>query len=481
MADTGNTSSDPSGRSGKNSNGTTTVSFTTSDGQTIAQNELNREAKNAADGTIFTITDPNIVYEINSTTKIPVLNSKGQFTGTFVENSQAARQAYSAKGATFNNSQNIGLKVAGDPNASWYKGYFQLPAPPVPPSTGKKTGKGPKGTTPTPPATPPETVDPNKWSWNLPPHKWSLPRTLSGNDFSSAPLKQHSDMYRRGRIWWKWNDPSIQLTQNAGGGATDKYITTKNGNNTQFGFQFLWNPTDFNTAVSVQMDSTPSAGDRFLGGAGFFPGTESITITIHLDRTNDFAAAASKLSTPNTDTNNPNSQVAYGKTLLPFVTRDQVQDFIPFYTQGTGFTSSTNVGGIDMQDKLVDLFQRGTIADLEFLYRTINGVGPAGSTTQAWVNGRGQKTADIGFLQPTLVNIDIGPLSYAGYVNNLSVTHKMFTVDMIPISTDVTMSLQLLATAGIQNQAQKATVTATTAAPIDTSASTTSTATTPVK
>jgi len=104
-----------------------------------------------------------------------------------------------------------------------------------------------------------------------------------------------------------------------------------------------------------------------------------------------------------------------------------------------------------VEDKLVDLFQRGTLADIEYLYKAINGAGP-GSTASGgdyWKNTRGTITADIGFLMPTLLNIDVGPLSYVGYVTSMSVNHIMFTQDMIPIRSTVNISFNLLATAGL--------------------------------
>jgi hypothetical protein len=81
----------------------------------------------------------------------------------------------------------------------------------------------------------------------------------------------------------------------------------------------------------------------------------------------------------------------------------------------------------------------------------INGPGPGGtsSANDHWKNGRGIITADIGFLMPTLLNIDVGPLSYIGYVTSMSVNHTMFTQDMIPIQSTVNISLNLLATAGL--------------------------------
>jgi hypothetical protein len=103
-----------------------------------------------------------------------------------------------------------------------------------------------------------------------------------------------------------------------------------------------------------------------------------------------------------------------------------------------------------MSKKLIDLFQRGTIADIEYLFRAINGPGPSGAADNTeWMNGRGVKTADIGWLMPTLLHVDIGPLAYEGYVTALNVNHVAFTPNMTPIRSDVTVSINLLATASL--------------------------------
>jgi hypothetical protein len=293
---------------------------------------------------------------------------------------------------------------------------------------------------PAPIAPTPEYSNPSEWKWNLPPHKWSLPLVQRLGDEKNFSFGQDNEKYRRGRIWWKASDPSIDLVT---GSANTKVIRDKNAER-RFGFQFLWNPEAFGTTVSVSMDVTPTAQDRFLGGAGFFPATEGITFNIRLDRTNDFACAAARFNRPTNSINVSN----IGAPVASYITTDQVRGLEEFYKHGIA-SLSDSARGLSIEDKLVDLFTRGTIADLEFLYRAINGIGPSGSLGDQWINARGIATADIGFLQPTLLNIDIGPLSFNGYVNNLAVTHIAFTPDMVPIRTDVTISLQLLSTAGL--------------------------------
>ena len=82
------------------------------------------------------------------------------------------------------------------------------------------------------------------------------------------------------------------------------------------------------------------------------------------------------------------------------------------------------------------------MSDIEFIFKMINGDGANGAT---WTNALGRKTADINFLAPTPVAVQFGPnadsLSYVGWVESISVSHQMFTEDMIPIHSEVTINM----------------------------------------
>jgi hypothetical protein len=205
------------------------------------------------------------------------------------------------------------------------------------------------------------------------------------------------------------------------------------------------------------METTPDVKDMFLSLVAAFPATETITFNIVLDRTNDFACANAKFERPGLNTSNiygvPAAQVSQyrpdqsydNKVTERGLLRNSVREFSEYYSGNTSFQTSAE----ELEDKLIDLFERGTISDVEYLYRAINGPG-TGDTV--WTNRRGIQTADIGFLMPTLLNIDIGPLAYKGYVTSLGVQHMRFTPDMIPISTNVSISLNVLATAGLTSR-----------------------------
>jgi hypothetical protein len=306
--------------------------------------------------------------------------------------------------------------------------------------------------------------------WNLPPHKWSQP-TVAKSDVNFMPSgyakKASDDKYRRGRIWWKAN-PDVSLTNSgdsAGSAQTALKQTLSVIDNYNFGFQFLWNPEAFSTGVAVTMEATPNVNDQWLGAAGLFPATETIGFTIFLDRTNDFAFASSLFGRPTNLKSSPPQNTgftgadyalrtsSYGNDFINMLSINEkvLNNIVSFYkpTNGTGFIQTDK----DITEKLKDLYQRGTLADLEFLYRAINGKGTSSASgSNLWRNPRGIATADIGWLMPSLVNIDIGPLSYVGWVTNISVNHTGFTQDMIPIRSAVTIAFNLLATAGVSNK-----------------------------
>jgi|LauGreDrversion4_2_1035121.scaffolds.fasta_scaffold61131_2 hypothetical protein len=352
---------------------------------------------------------------------------------------------------------NQSVKIKG-PDGNWlfYRGYYIPKVKPVvvKPNVDNKP-------------IPLKPSSPHEYRWNLPPHKWSLP-VLPSNDPNFMPTGYNrppsQDRYRRGRLWWKSNDPNLSIGTSTDN-AKNNSLASGNGDNNKYGFQFLWNPEKFTTAVQVNMDATPSAQDRFIGGPGYFPATEVLSMTIRIDRTNDFACAASMFDRPtwaaplvtgptrgSADANDAVLAAARKAAAAAqnFVDKSQVSKFIKYYRVNGSFAQDESNASIEA--KLIDLYQRGTLADIEFLLRAINGAGPGSSKNGkpiTWANGRGIATADIGFLIPTVLNIDVGPLSYQGYVTSLSIEHGAFTQDMIPIRSDLTVSFNLLATVGL--------------------------------
>jgi hypothetical protein len=316
-----------------------------------------------------------------------------------------------------------------------------------------KVKKKPKPDTPKIGTTPDSTKKPTLglyyYQWNLPPHKWSLPVDPTKSLAKGTVVDQQKRMmtlgnaprYRRGRIYWYSRVGSRVINEL-------KYNDGVNLNDPRYGFQFMWNPDSYTTSVAVNMDITPSWKDKFVDVVGAFPSGEYLNLTVRLDRTNDFACIKSipkSVASPVflrdvSDGVDPNKGLYEAQGLITYESLAGNYINSNFYAPNQSFDGFT--GKAKKKDKIIELQQLGTLADLEYLYKAINGPG--------WTNAAtGRKTSDIGFLSPTLLRIDLGPVSYLGYVNNMTVNHTSFSKEMIPLRTDVSLQFNLMATAGI--------------------------------
>jgi len=264
----------------------------------------------------------------------------------------------------------------------------------------------------------------NGYKWNLPPHQWSLPVEPSNDPMVRDPATQAigaTHKYRRGRIYWYArvdNDYVTSGTYNNGSSSTDP----------RYGFQFMWNPTQISTSVATNLSVTPSFADKFASVVGAFPSGQALSVSVPLDRTNDFACLNSLNVTGNTLANTTLTPTNVGPLLRNL-------GYNPNHSFDYGFAET-------LVEKVIQLVRYGTTADIEYLYKAINGPG--------WTNvATGRDTSEIGFLRPTLLRIDLGPLSYLGYVSALNVTHTKFTKGMIPMASTMEIQFNLMATAGL--------------------------------
>jgi len=265
------------------------------------------------------------------------------------------------------------------------------------------------------------------YQWNLPPHQWSMPIEPSRDPLvvnSEKLIEGSSHKFRRGRIYWYSRVDSSYLTSKT-------YNSGSDNKDPRYGFQFLWNPSQIETQVAMNLSVTPSFADKFVSVAGAFPSGEYLSFTLRIDRTNDFACIKSipKGSSPQ---KYPNDVTTY--------------DLLARFYAKSSFYSAAHSLDADFSKtftkKIKDLQKYGTLADIEYLYKAINGPG--------WVNqATGRKSSDIGFLSPTLLRVDIGPLSYLGYVNSMAISHISFSKNMVPMISEVSIQFNLMATAGL--------------------------------
>lgn len=284
------------------------------------------------------------------------------------------------------------------------------------------------------------------YKFNLPPHAWSLAvptgitEALPGRTRTGVINRNTiTDKDRRGKLWryarladLEESDSSVNpakygpnIGRNPGAAIplfppktpppVDKnkeYQSQLNEERkkTDFGFQFLWNPTKYQASVGVSQNVTPAASDS-LAFLNLFQGTGSLTFEIQINRVNDFACFKSTSS----------------RALL-----------LNYY--GTSY-GEINAEMVD------DLMNRGTLSDIEYLYKAING-----SNLRNVAN---KDTADIGIIIPTLMRVDIGPYSQVGIIASLTISHELFTQSMIPIVSNVSINMQLLSSYGFGVQGDK--------------------------
>lgn len=262
------------------------------------------------------------------------------------------------------------------------------------------------------------TTQPIGYKFNLPPHNWSLPvRPITVDTLTVGTTNDQAfHGLRRGRLWY-WVGANNAAITNSG---------SANGLNlvdTSWGFQFLWNPNTISTSVARNMDITPSSADTLRVVAGVFPGQETVSLSVIIDRTNDFACIKAYKGV------NFSEFAGYYKAAYPGASTEQ-----------------------NVSDQIDKLMAQGTMADLEYLFKAING---SGNGTLEWTNLLGKKTANVGYLAPTLLGIQLGPtldnLSYVGWASNISINHTAFTEDMVPIRTEVGISIQCFAGSGLQS------------------------------
>jgi hypothetical protein len=101
-------------------------------------------------------------------------------------------------------------------------------------------------------------------------------------------------------------------------------------------------------------------------------------------------------------------------------------------------------GGAYPKQEIEALGHRGTGWDLEYLFRTMNG-DPWTDTDQLW---HGRETSDFGVLFPfpIIVAIGDGPRTrrIRGTVTNITFNHTMFSPGMVPIRTELDISIARL-------------------------------------
>lgn len=196
---------------------------------------------------------------------------------------------------------------------------------------------------------------------------------------------------------------------------TNPLVPALRENGINYGFQFHYNPG----SVQMEYGGPPPtdvtllmSGREKFNSYGPMSGGGSIGISIILNRINDM-----KYFDPNT-----------GKLKA-------------------GVSPNMFAGRAPDARELGDIYNRGTMYDMEFLFRTLLGYEVTSSL------GRGmswdKKTADVGWVGGKPIEVHLGKsLRYLARVVNISITHVLFTERMVPTFSEVNIQLQRIPDVG---------------------------------
>lgn len=231
--------------------------------------------------------------------------------------------------------------------------------------------------------------------------------SLSPQQNTSNLTISGSDNYSQGLDAWTSTTASkgvIQMDVNSAFSlANSKTYQNKSYDGNLYGFKFLYNPKE------VAMTWGVAEGQNWEGiAAGLDPGTapsaalqnSTISFSLLLNRTADIGYLdANGIKTGVTD---------------------------PYPTFAC--TKPKN-------QELAELYEKGTMYDMEYLFRTLTGLN---STTYSGFKG---DTADQGWLQGFAVELHLGNrMRYLVRVTNVEVNHAMFDERMVPILSYVNLT-----------------------------------------
>ena len=193
--------------------------------------------------------------------------------------------------------------------------------------------------------------------------------------------------------------------------------------------------TSFNTAVMSGLASGAKYDDQ-LYGFRFLYNPKEVAMTWGLAEGVNWEAVQTGLdkSTP-ISTGLLNSTISFSLLLnrmgdMQYLNEDglrpEVKNPYPAFNRSKGKS---------LNKELSEVYKRGTMYDLEYLFKTIMGIN---STYKSGLNG---ETADKGWLQGIPVDLHLGDgLRYQVRIGSLDVNHSIFNDRMVPILSTVNIT-----------------------------------------
>lgn len=181
--------------------------------------------------------------------------------------------------------------------------------------------------------------------------------------------------------------------------------TADAGDNHNYGFQFQYNPgtvaMSYFTSPNVDVTMMTS-GQEMFNLAGVSGSQGSVSFQVIINRMFD----------------------------MSYYTPDGVLK--------PGIDASSIYAKVPAADEYKDIYNKGTMYDVEFLLRVL-----MGTTMSSYL--RGERTADMGWLPAMPVELHLGKsLRYLGTVNSLSLNHMIFNERMVPMLTTLDIAFARL-------------------------------------
>lgn len=229
----------------------------------------------------------------------------------------------------------------------------------------------------------------------------------------------------------RWRDGILVLNADQ---TVSKSHTTR-----RWGFRFHYNPSTWSQSSAIAQDIDLTTYSQTGGNLLLPTAFSTVDLTVYLNRIVELstdvdpadpegvARRAHQLSSG--DFNLGSGDGAPQASINPV-------GLAGSYFDWNGSTPLALTSGYStVEDKVSEVLKKGTLADLEYLYRAANG-------DPVEVTHTSGKTADIGMLAMTIMDLYLGPnIKYTVRVASASIQHMMFSNRMIPTFTQVQLSL----------------------------------------
>lgn len=197
-----------------------------------------------------------------------------------------------------------------------------------------------------------------------------------------------------------------------------------------YGFKFLYNPKEVSMgwATQAQVDPQYIPQDEALPVSTGLTAA-SVNFTLILNRIEDMNYLDENGYTSRT-------QKAIQFQSGPLVDVDPAQRIA---RQQAGFTSASPYPDAVAIEDLKEIYKKGTMHDLEYLFKTLHG--PAGT----FKNNFGIRTSDWAYLRLAIVELHLGDgMRYKVMIDSVDVNHTIFNDRMVPLFSTVRLSCRRL-------------------------------------